>query len=262
MPPANAGQNISVRRLVFLLRFPRTFEMLPYVAALRAKVQHIRDEFLYQIDVARNFERAIRSVAAKYPILDTGLKPNEVYRAVGLAFMGVCAAWEDFVEGAMIRYLVNARTTKGYSPVLRVGTCASLAHAYQVLSGKPHYDPDEHYMSWTNPVAVVRLAEVYFADGAPFKLPLLRETDRLKQSVKIRNRVAHASPNCKAQFKQAANVIRQRDKGKSLGKGFRVGELLSETAGPFFGSYAKADAAIFEAYMSMFETIASEIVPD
>lgn len=231
------------------------------VTAPQAKVQHIREEFMYQIEVARNFERAVRSVRAIYPD-DKGLKNNEVFRAVGLAFMGVCSAWEDFLESAMIRYLANAKTAAGYCPILRVGSCNTLAHAYQVLSGKPNYSPDEHYMSWTNALAVAQLAAVYFVDGAPFKTPLNREADRLKQAIKIRNRVAHASANCKAQFKRAVNVIKQRDKETSLGKGFRVGELLSEPAGPFFGPHADPSVTIFEAYMTMFETLAKEIVPE
>ncbi len=110
--------------------------------------------------------------------------------------------------------------------------------------------------------AVRPLAEVFFATGAPFKSPLAREADRLKQAAKVRNRVAHASEKCKMDFRQAANSIMQRPPTTSLGQGFRVGELLSEAAGAFFGAHVPAlNITVFEAYMGVYTRLAGEIVP-
>jgi len=176
--------------------------------------------------------------------------------------MGVCAAWEDFLEATMVRYLANAETDSGYKPPLRVGPCASIPHAFEVLSGKPGYNPEEHYMAWTNPTAVVRLAEVFFVGGAPFKNPLTREAGRLKHAVKVRNRVAHGSEKCKLDFRGSANSILQRPVTTSLGQGYRAGELLCDTAGAFFGAHIPAlNLPVFESYMRIYAQLAEEIVP-
>ena len=187
---------------------------------------------------------------------------KHVYRTVELAFMGVCAAWEDFLEDTMVRYLADAKTDSGYRPRLRVGSCQSIPHAYQVLSGKPGYDPEEHYLTWTNPSSVVRLAEVFFIGGEPFKTPLTREVTRLKHAVKVRNRVAHASEKCKVDFREAANCIMQRQVNTPLGSGYRVGELLSGNACAYFGSHIPAlNFTVFEAYMRAYTQLAGEVVP-
>jgi hypothetical protein len=117
-------------------------------------------------------------------------------------------------------------------------------------------------MSWTNPSHVIRLVDVFFERGAPFKTALTRETLRLVQAVKIRNRVAHASEKCKTEFRKAANIVRGLRDHTPLGRGFRVGELLSETAGPFFGANSPAlSITIFDAYMRTYKQLAEDIVP-
>ena len=226
------------------------------------KVDHIRNGFIYQISVARNLETAVQRLAAIHPGAGPHLHPKHVFRSVELAFMGVCAAWEDFLEATMIRYLAGAKTNSGYEPNLRVGPCQGILHAYQLISGKPDYDPENQFLPWTNPTSAVKLAAVLFAAGAPYKAPMQREADRLKQAAKIRNRVAHASEKCKSDFKEAANAILQRNSMTPLGQGFRAGELLSTKAGAFFGAGVPAlNISIFEAYMRSFDKLAKEIVP-
>jgi hypothetical protein len=226
------------------------------------KVDHVREGFLYQIEVAENLESAVKPLMAIHPGAARSLHPKHVYRTIELAFMGVCAAWEDFLEATMVRYLAKAETDSGYEPLLRVGNCLSISHAFEVLSGKPGYDPEEQFMTWTNPVSVTKLAEVFFIKGAPFKTPLTRECNRLKQAVKIRNRVAHASEKCKTDFRKAANTVRQLQVDKPLGRGFSVGELLNLPAGAFFGAHIPAqNITIFAAYMEVFKQLAEDIVP-
>ncbi len=225
-------------------------------------VDSVRDEFLYQIEVARNLVTAVRPLAAIHPNSGPSLHPKHVSRTIELAFMGVCSAWEEFLERSLVRYLAGATTSGGYSPALRVGKCANLKHAYQVLTGKPHYDPESAYMTWTNPIAVVDLAAVFLTNGGSFSAPLTRENDRLKKAVLIRNRVAHASIKCKSDFHDAANAVMQRAKGTPLGQGYRVGDLLNSSASPFFGTAVSATGlSVFDAYMRLFEQAAGEIVP-
>ncbi len=226
------------------------------------KVDHIREDFLYQVQAARRLESAVRPLAAVRLGSVRSLHPKHVYRVTELAFMGVCAAWEDFLEATTVRYLANAVTDSGFRPHLRVGPCQDIQHAYEVLSGKPGYDPEEHYLSWTSPSKVLQRAEVFFGSGAPFHVPLTRETARLQQAVRVRNRVAHASEKCKTDFRQAANSIMGRPPATLLGSGYRAGELLSSFAGVYFGAHVPAlNITVFESYMRAYEQLAVEIVP-
>jgi hypothetical protein len=224
------------------------------------KVDHIREDFLEQIDAAR---RLVDAVVPLERINGAGgLHPKHVYRSVELAFMGVCASWEDFLEATMVRYLANAQTDSGRRPTLRLGSSQDIAHSYQLLSGKPDYDPEDDYMAWTNPIAVTKLAKVFFTAGHPYAVPLTAANDPLKQAVRIRNRIAHGSELCKAQYHKAANTIRRLPEDEPLGQGHRAGALLRETAGPFFGAaIPAANITVFEAYMLLFERLARSIVP-
>jgi hypothetical protein len=176
--------------------------------------------------------------------------------------MGVCAAWEEFLEASMVRYLAGAKTDLGYAPQLQVAPCRTILRAYQLLSGRSNYDPEQNYLTWTIPSIVVKRAESYFVAGDPYRAPLQREADRLKQAVKLRNRVAHGSTKCRSDFKAAANAVRRKPPETRLGQGFRAGALLSEPAGVFFGDGVPAlNISIFEAFMQSFERSAHEIVP-
>ena len=226
------------------------------------KIDHLRNDLLYQVDAAKNLELAVRRLSGIRSGSQLHLHPRHVLRIVELAFMGVCAAWEDFLENVMVRYLAGAKTKSGFTPTLRIGKCEGIRHAYEILSAKPGYDPEEQYLTWTNPTAVASLAEVFFVGGAPFKAPLTREVDRLKKAVRIRNRIAHGSPKCKAEFHDTANAIMQRPMHSRLGQGYRAGKLLSVPATAFFGAgVPEKNITVFDAYMEMYKALAREIVP-
>lgn len=117
-------------------------------------------------------------------------------------------------------------------------------------------------MTWTNPASVINLTEVFFVGGLPFKIPLTREAARLKHGVKVRNRVAHASEKSRADFREAANCIMGRPTSSPLGKGYRVGELLTTNATAYFGTATPSlNITIFEAYMRLYAQLAEDIVP-
>src|ERR1700730_6770477 len=111
----------------------------------------IKEDFVYQIEVAERLRQAVIPLGA---IKKTTAKPihiTHVRKIVELSFMGVVAAWEEFLEGAMVRYLAGAKTASGYSAPLAVGKADGLDHAYQVVSQDADYDRSKHYLSWTSP---------------------------------------------------------------------------------------------------------------
>ncbi len=187
-----------------------------------------------------------------------GLHVKQTHRVIELAFAGMMAAWESFLEDTTIHYLAGAATASGYAPTLRMGRCKDISHAYQVYSGKPDYDPNKRFLEWTNPSMVVERARLFFQQGHPYDGPLTEYGPRLLDATKIRNRVAHASAKAGEQFKEVARRLR----GGQLHQGFRVGNLLqSPVTAPFGHTLLVSGKTVFEAYLAILRDAAKRIVP-
>lgn len=100
-------------------------------------------------------------------ITENPLHPRQARRVVGLAFLSLVAAWEDFVQALFVRYMAGASSPGGYRPTLRLGPCTTLRHAAEVLTGRPGFDLESRYLSWTKWSEVTSLASLHFVKGRP-----------------------------------------------------------------------------------------------
>lgn len=227
------------------------------------KVDHVRVDFIEQIKSARSLVDAVQKLEGIHPNAARSMHSKHVRRVEELAFLGVCGSWEEFLEQTFVRYLAGAKTSGGFSPKLRIGKCLTIQHAYQIISADPGYDPAKKFLPWTSPTNVIKLAELFFKDGAPFKAPLDKWKQALSLAVQVRNRVAHASEKCRADFKKAALVLLDRPNDGDLSQGFRVGDLLRSGALPKFFTKAITipPSTVFEAYLEMYQTLSESIVP-
>jgi hypothetical protein len=228
------------------------------------KVDQMLMEFLRALSSAENLYEQVQKVAtvratASHPRLHV----KQVRRVVELAFMGLIAAWEDFLEGTLVRYVAGAKTKSGFKPNLRVGAAKSIEHAYQLVTGDPDHDSSKHYVSWNDPNAIGKLAKVLFEAGRPFAGNLDgTHCQSLKDAVKLRNRVAHSSEKCREDFKEVARRFNGLAKGGKLSQSYRVGDLLLSKAVRCFGDRARDKGwTIFEAYCEMYKELAKRIVP-
>jgi hypothetical protein len=221
-----------------------------------------REDFEYQLDVAQRIVTTVSALRAVNPTPTKPLHIKYVDRIVELAFMGAIASWEDFLEGCLVRYMTGAVSKNGYAPVLRLGPCDTVDHAYDVLSGEYDFNPAVKYMTWTNPKQIASLAKVFLKKGTPFAEVMIGAKDQLTTASKLRNRTAHASAKCRAEFAAAANRLRMHAKGTKLGKGTTVGSVLLESAGAFFGKpVPAAKVTVFTAYINLFSAAAQFIAP-
>lgn len=227
------------------------------------KVAHVRNSFVASIESAERLCDAVKRLGAIHPNTPgPRLHTEHVRRVVELAFLGVTASWEEFLEQTFVRYLAGARSDSGFQPTMRAGQCKSLAHAYQVFSGDPDHKPEKRYLSWTDPNSVVKSAKVFFKAGNPYSNALDLFRDELGRAVKLRNRVAHRSTKAGRQFKVAAEHYH----GGALHQGYAVGDLLCEEQSRGFGGLPPVAAGdpprtYFEAHMEMYRVLASKIVP-
>jgi hypothetical protein len=224
------------------------------------KVDHVREAFLKEIASARALISAIDGLPRKVrPSRQTGIHPKHVKQVTELAFMGVISTWEEFLERSFTRYVAGAVTDSGYSPSNKYGAADSIKHAYELLSQDANYDPQKHYLKVNDPRWIWRTADFFFSQH-PYG-SLSNKADLLKNANSIRNRIAHDSEKCKADFKAAAIWFLQTQNGQ-LKQGYGPGALLTENVQRHFSQQAVQDGHThFEAYMQLYESLARLIVP-
>ncbi len=222
------------------------------------KVDHVRDAFLTEVASARALVQAVASLPKTVnPAVAIGVHPKHERQIVALAFMGVVAGWEEFVERTLVRYLAGATSAGGFSPQPKFGLANSITHAYELLSQETNYDPDKHYLKVTEPKWVWSMADFFFKSH-PFGL-LKTNADLIRHASSIRNRVAHDSTKSKADFKRTCIYFLQPARG-SLSQGYAPGNLLLAPVQRHFGQ-AQLGRSHFDAYMSLFEDLSRQLVP-
>jgi hypothetical protein len=202
------------------------------------------------VDSARRVETVRTSPATPR------LHSKQVRRVIELAFMGVVAEWEEFLEQTLVRYMCGAKATGGV-PTLRLGRCKSIQHAYQLISADPDYDPLKKYINLSSPEQVRKKVGMYLERGGTYSAPLTKYNEALLYAVKIRNRVAHSSSMANKKFIETAKTLLGSNR---LRQGFRVGDLLLE-APRNVANIPQSFPNYFESLMEMFKEIANSIAP-
>lgn len=224
------------------------------------RVTHVLDAFLAEVATARGLVAAVQALPQQvHPNAPRGINPKHVRQIAGLAFMGVVAAWEEFLERTLVRYLAGAATNSGYAATPKYGRATSLGHAYELLSQDSNYDPLKHYLKVSDARWVWRTADFFFSQHHYGIIS--SKSDLLNNANRIRNRVAHDSEKCRADFKSAAVWFLHPANG-NLAQGYSPGALLLAVATRNFGNPINAaGVSHFEAYMRTYEALARGIVP-
>ena len=223
------------------------------------KLDHTREEFLREIDSAKTLVATVNGLPRKIkPSNHVGIHPKYVLQVVELAFMGVVSAWEEFLERTLTRYVARAVTNSGYSPSHKFGSANSITHAYELLSQIVDYDPQRNYLKVNDPGWVRRTADFFFCQH-PYGC-LSNKEDLLKAANSIRNRVAHNSEKCRADFNERAVWFIQ-PQNDTLKQGFGPGMLLTEEVKRHFGYQMNQGQSHFDAYMLLYQDLAVKIVP-
>ncbi|MEN3162250.1 hypothetical protein WI697_09430 [Tistrella mobilis] len=224
------------------------------------KVDHVKATFLSELkaaeDLAAKIQQFVGGINSAGP---PGLHPKYVRQVVELAFMGVVASWEEFLERALVRYVAGAKTVHNYAPTPKFGLATSLAHSYQVLSGNPNFDRSKDYLKVSDPKWVTNSADFYFsAHGFG---DIVKNSNLLKHASAIRNRVAHASQKCRTDFRATAIYFLNPSNNK-LSRGYGPGDLLLSPVLRHFGQPAvQARKSHFTAYSDLYKSLANKVVP-
>ena len=187
------------------------------------------------------------------------LRRKQAERIVSYSFMTLMGGWEDLVQLTYLKYLVGVRSPNGTSPSLTVAPKATLIEAARFLTGKPYFDPSQHYHSWATWNNTVRDANNHFQRGIPFSSVTPSDRALLGYAQAIRNRVAHRSKKCIANFLASARPHLGLQPNAVLPQGMDAGRLLSAAVTHLFP--AASNQIYYEAYSDLLFRLSRIIAP-
>jgi hypothetical protein len=187
------------------------------------------------------------------------LRRKQAERIVSYSFMTLMGGWEDLVQLTYLKYLVGAESPNGTRPVLIVTSKATLLDAARFVTGKPCFDPNEHYLKWATWNKTVRDANNHFQSGMPFSSVTLSDRALLGYAQSIRNRVAHRSKKCIANFLASARPHLGLPHNATLPQGTDAGRLLCATVTHLFP--ANLSQIYYEAYSDLLYRLSRIIAP-
>lgn len=200
-------------------------------------------------------------------INDGPFHPRVASKIVGLAFLSMVSAWEEFAEQLFYRYMIGGATESGYAPKLRLGPCDSIRHAIEVLSGSSRHS--DRFGKWNDFAWVLEKASIFFVKGTPFSAVPTLFRERLSDAQIVRNRVAHSSAKARAQFRRLANRTMGSAEDSRLPRGFSPGRLLiwNQPRNVFGKDWVDSHDHdfdwddMFECYTAMFLELADILAP-
>ena len=125
----------------------------------------------------RNVHKQDARVVSIMPVIDQ----KQVTVA---AFLNLFIAWEGFVEDAMINFMCGNPTISGINPT-RYVTPENPDAARKMLIGI------HKYFDFANYENLIKISDIYFDAGYPFKVPLLNIATILYDLKTMRNAAAH-----------------------------------------------------------------------
>ncbi len=229
----------------------------------------VRLAFARAIDTAIRIYGPVRQECVwNYESINEGtFHPRVAAKIVGLSFLSIVVAWEEYLKDSFLRYMAGAQSEAGYSPTLRIGKCANSTHAAQVLTGNKNMNEAIRSMRWNDYDWVIDKAEIFFQRAAPYARVSGRFRQRLKDAQVIRNRVAHSSSAARNNFKRMANANIGSPGDSALDPGFSPGQYLiyNKPEIVFDKTWLEAKDCqwpdIYECYVHMYLELACTITP-
>jgi hypothetical protein len=187
------------------------------------------------------------------------LKRKQAERIVAFSFLLLVAGWEEFVFWLTLRYMMGASAPNGFRPALVGARSHSLLAAARTLTGRPNFDPEYRYHVWKDWTEVIADAQNFFAAGQPFAAVTAADQTLLSYAQTIRNRVAHRSKKCVAEFRNIAKLHFGLNAGDPISNGTDAGRLLSSTVTHLFAP--NANQRYYDAYSELFHRLSRQIAP-
>jgi hypothetical protein len=152
------------------------------------------DTFCIELNDLRAFDAQNQAaLSSSTPKL---LTADQLDILVEMVFFRAYRCYEQFIRKVVLLYCSGQQTMSGKSVVSFLSP-RDHGHAENLVkSTKP-------YIEWGNPDEVVQRAELYLDDGFPIKQSYTPRLAALKDLRRIRNHIAHSSPESLVQYRIA-----------------------------------------------------------
>lgn len=224
-----------------------------------------------KIEVVRNAFDAVRKssddlvsdiapfLAGSYQHGKLALKRKQAERIASFAFLTLVAGWEEFLFWVFLRYMMGASSIDGTKPTLIGSRSQSLLAASRTLTGKPTFDPEYRYYAWKDWNSLITDAQAHFNGGGPFSTVSANDQILLGYAQTIRNRVAHRSKKCIAEFKAVARPHLGLATRAVVSNGTDAGRLLSGFVTHVFP--ANPIQRYYNAYSDLLHRLSRQVAP-
>jgi len=187
------------------------------------------------------------------------LRRKQAERILSYSFMTLMGSWEELVQLTYLKYLVGAASPAGTRPTLIATPQPTLLDAARFLTGKPHFNPSQHYHMWPTWNKLVNDANRHFQSGIPFSSVSQSDRALLGYAQAIRNRVAHRSKKCITHFLASARPHLGLPPNAALPQGMDAGRLLSTAVTHLFP--VRPGQIYYEAYSNLLYRLSRIIAP-
>lgn len=159
-------------------------------------VEHCKKQLEQRLRYIDSFSRELQAYrvevsTGKY--LRLNVRTFEMF--VGLQFLMMHLAWEEFLESVFLRYLCGCSSPTCFSPQLLHSKEKCMKDAMTTLLG------NYRYLNWS-PKDTIDRANYYLDNGEPFRSIISSARYDLESMNIIRNRFAHRSENATENFRQ------------------------------------------------------------
>jgi hypothetical protein len=121
------------------------------------------------------------------------LSKRQLHLLTESIFFAAFRAYENFVREVFLLYCLEKRP-QSQKKVRSYLKPKSFHHAERLLQSSMRF------LDWVDPNEIIRRAELYLEDGFPMKLPYTVNTDALRDFKRIRNHIAHQSPQSRDDY--------------------------------------------------------------
>lgn len=165
------------------------------MASYRTKVSAVKRDFQAELDRLENFDTENQRRFVATIGRPNGLSRRQLYLLTESIFFAGFRLYEGFLRDLFLLYCMEKAPSSG-KRVKSYLQPRSFSHAEQLIqSSMP-------FLDWTSPAAVINRAELYLRDGFPVKMPLSTNQAVLTDFKKIRNHIAHGSPQSLNDYKK------------------------------------------------------------
>lgn len=151
------------------------------MAKKRIKISGAYNEFIHELTVYKNFDRANQRSFDR-----RALSSKQLHILTESVFFNSFILYENFVRDVFLLY-TQGKKNRNRDAITSYLNPIDFFHAEKLIQSSMQV------VDWNTPDIMINRAELYLKDGIPIKLPYIANRNRLQTAKTLRNHIAHNS---------------------------------------------------------------------